>query len=139
MLALFLPPRSALAGQGKPGRAYQTYVVQQGDTLARVARRFHVSARTIRRVNHLKSARLKPGQRLKIPITKPLAHACGDSYQARAGETVRGVARRCGVSEKALRAINHLGRKRRIPAGRLLRIPSENRGRGRTFLPVPGH
>lgn len=139
MLALFVPPRSALAGQGRPGRAYQTYVVQRGDTLAKIAGRFHVSARAIRRVNHLKSARLKRGQRLKIPVKKPLVHACGDLYQVRSGDTVRSIARRCGVSEKALRALNHLGRQRRVPAGRQLRIPSENPGRGHAFLPVPGH
>lgn len=136
--------QTALADQGKPARAYQVYVTKKGDTLAQVARRFDVSARTIRRVNHLKSAHLRPGMRLKIPIKKTFAatanaKTCRDGYRVRRGDTLHAIARRCGVSVVQLRAFNHLDNKNRLRVGRLLRFPSENHGREHDFLPMPGH
>ena len=136
--------QTAWAGQGKPTRAYQVYVVKNGDTLARIARRFGTSVRTIRRTNHLKSTHLRPGKRLKIPIKKTFASPangkiCRDGYRVRRGDTLHAIARRCGVSIAQLRALNHLGKTNRLRVGQLLRVPSENHGRGHDFLPVPGH
>lgn len=47
-----------------------TYRVRPGDNLWQIARRHGTSARTIQRVNHLRSSRIKPGQVLKIPTTR---------------------------------------------------------------------
>ena len=135
--------QTAWAGPGKPTRAYQVYMVKNGDTLARIARRFGASAHTIRRINHLTSTRLRPGKRLKIPIKQTFATAdgkmCSGSYRVRRGDTLQAIARRCGISIAQLRALNHLGKTNRLRVGQLLRVPSENHGRGHDFLPVPGH
>jgi len=44
----------------------QLYVVQPGDTLTAIGKKFHVNWRMIQRINRLSSDRLKAGQQLKI-------------------------------------------------------------------------
>ena len=48
-------------------RRSPTYVVQRGDTLVRVAKRFHVSVDELKSVNRLRSTMIRPGTALKIP------------------------------------------------------------------------
>jgi len=43
------------------------YVVKRGDSLYKIAKKFHTSVRTIRRLNGLRGNLLKPGQRLIVP------------------------------------------------------------------------
>ena len=50
-------------------RGFSTYIVHRGDTLSRVARRFHTTVDAIRRENHLASNRVRPGLRLNIVNT----------------------------------------------------------------------
>lgn len=52
-------------------RGFSTYVVRRGDTLSRIAKRFHTTADAIRRENHLASNRLARGLRLNIVTTAP--------------------------------------------------------------------
>lgn len=47
--------------------ADQTYKVRKGDSLSRIAKRFHVKAERIASANGLESDRLVPGMRLAIP------------------------------------------------------------------------
>ena len=48
-------------------KVYRYYRVRKGDTLIKIARRFGVSVKTIKRINRLRSSRIYVGQRLKIP------------------------------------------------------------------------
>ncbi|WP_461829997.1 LysM peptidoglycan-binding domain-containing protein [Aquifex sp.] len=48
-------------------KIYIRYRVRRGDSLIKIARKFGVSVRTIKRLNGLKSNRIYVGQRLKIP------------------------------------------------------------------------
>jgi len=51
---------------------YIYYKVKKGDSLWKIARKFGISARYLKKINHLKSYKLKPGQTLLIFwITKP--------------------------------------------------------------------
>jgi murein DD-endopeptidase MepM/ murein hydrolase activator NlpD len=45
----------------------RTHVVREGDTLARIARRYGASVTTIREANQLRGDRLRPGQELVVP------------------------------------------------------------------------
>lgn len=56
---------------GKPRhRRFHTYRVHRGDTLYRVARRYHVHPHQLARYNHLKAPdALQVGQRLRVPYT----------------------------------------------------------------------
>jgi len=44
----------------------RTYVVKRGDSLQKIALKTGVSAKTLKRLNHLRTHRLKPGQRLAL-------------------------------------------------------------------------
>jgi hypothetical protein len=52
-----------------PDPSLMIYLVQHGDTLSGIARRFGVTVATIQVVNHLSSPQLTVGQRLLIPRT----------------------------------------------------------------------
>ena len=50
---------------------YIVYRVRPGDYLGRIARRYHTSVRKIMRWNHLRSTRLRVGQKLRIYTRQP--------------------------------------------------------------------
>lgn len=45
----------------------QQYIIQEGDSLWKISRRFHVEIETLKKFNHLETDFLKPGTILKIP------------------------------------------------------------------------
>ncbi len=49
------------------------YTVKRGDSLYKIAKKFRTSIRTIKRLNGLRSSRIRPGQRLIVPgrVKKP--------------------------------------------------------------------
>lgn len=65
------PESNLAAGHGPPGRssrAGQIYVVQRGDTLNAIARRFGVTVQAIMTANNLRSTAIFTGQSLWIPV-----------------------------------------------------------------------
>ncbi len=64
-VAVNLPSLSPPTAVAKVGRRVN-YTVQRGDTLIKIARRFHVSVKQIQRWNRLKGARIHAGQRLRV-------------------------------------------------------------------------
>ena len=54
-------------------KIYIRYRVRRGDTLIKIARRYGISVKTLKRINHLKSSRIYIGQKLKIPKTVKFA------------------------------------------------------------------
>lgn len=72
---------------------YSAYVIQQGDSLSKVAERFNVTLDTIVSFNAIKNARnLRAGQTLKIPSQS------GIVYTAKAGDTVASLAEEYKIS-----------------------------------------
>lgn len=72
--------------------------VNQGDTLGRIARRYHVSISTLREANHLRGDALRAGQSLWVPREGEVA--APDADQATRREVQRGAsdrARRIGI------------------------------------------
>ena len=47
---------------------YKVYKVKKGDTLIKIAKKFNVSVAEIKRINKLKSHKIRVGQKLKIPV-----------------------------------------------------------------------
>jgi len=45
----------------------QVYIVKRGDSLYKIAKRFHTTVSKLKRENHLRSSFIRPGQRLYIP------------------------------------------------------------------------
>jgi membrane-bound lytic murein transglycosylase D len=129
-----------------------TYRVRRGDTLSRIAARFGVRARDLMAANGIRSAnRIRVGQVLEIPgrtrvvaaaptsaaeprSSSSRAVASGGTYRVRSGDTLGKIARRHGVTERALAAENGIRNKRLVRIGQVLRIPGGSSG-GETAAP----
>ncbi|MEZ4682828.1 MAG: LysM peptidoglycan-binding domain-containing protein [Caldilineaceae bacterium] len=58
-----------IPGGSEPGPVYPiTYVVQRGDTLSTIARRYDTTVQALMQVNHLQSTTIYVGQRLTISV-----------------------------------------------------------------------
>ena len=95
-----------------------TYVVQNGETISNIARRFGVSVNTVLWENNLGAYSLiRPGDNLRIlPFT-------GITHTVKSGDTVSAIARKYGVSEESITSANNssgslkIGQKLLIPGG----------------------
>ena len=116
-----------------------TYVVQGGDTLASIARRFGTTVAELVRLNSLSSPDiLAVGQTLTVPGSGGAASApssgattTGDagtsgqakSYVIQSGDTLMKIARKFGVTLQQLQAANKITNPDRIYPGQVLVIP----------------
>lgn len=55
---------------GKPENGYITYIVRSGDSLYSISKKYPgVTATILQRENNLASSRIRPGQKLKVPVS----------------------------------------------------------------------
>jgi peptidoglycan lytic transglycosylase D len=107
--------------------AWRYYKVQPGDTLAGVARKYHISERTITQANDLQGTQLSSEAKLVIPINGPGANGkivysrYASHYRTHTGDTVFTVAEDFGVPADRLRRWNGL-KGNDLRRGRLLVI-----------------
>jgi len=138
-------PEVVLAGIGGGERHTQQlrqaeYRVQRGDTLSRIAARFGVRTKDLMAANGLRSAnRIYVGQRLEIPgsgrtvtASRSAPATPGGTYRVRAGDTLGRIAKRHGVSERALADHNGIKNRSLVRVGQQLRIPGGSSGGGTT-------
>lgn len=111
-----------------------TYRVRSGDTLSSIARRWHITMKSIVTANRLRSDRLRIGQRLVLTVpnvprqaiattkrsSEPVQHVI---HRVRPGETLSQIADRYGVGLSQLKMTNRI-RTNLIRPGQRLRIPS---------------
>jgi membrane-bound lytic murein transglycosylase D len=121
--------RTAVAYAALPASeriSYQTHVVQSGETLSGVAKKYHVTTQDVRGANPKipKSGMLRVGQRLVIPTngytpemraaiaaTQDASHApsrSGKTYVVRKGDTLSSIAERHGTTTGSLKKLNGL-------------------------------
>lgn len=101
------------------------YRVRRGDTIYTIALRHGISQRSIRKTNHLKTSRLKIGQRLVLTIPpraqqRSLASSKG-THVVRRGDTLFSIARRYGTNVASLKRLNNL-QSSQLTVGRRLRV-----------------
>jgi len=72
------------------GKKNRTHIVQPGENLWKIARKYKVSIETLKKANHLETDKLKPGKELVITEGPPHQDAKGDSGKS------------AGASSKAL-------------------------------------
>ncbi len=112
------------------------YRVRKGDSLYRISRRFGVSIKAIMRANNLRTTRLRPGQRLLIPLSyayprkrratrrrvdlKKARSRGAVIYTVKRGDTLYSIARRYGVSVRKLKKWNRLRRNLIRPGQKLI-------------------
>ena len=112
-----------------------TYRVRSGDTLSSIARRWHITVKSIVQGNRLRSDRLHSGQRLVLTVPnvarEPIRTAAKTSapsssghviYAVKRGDSLASIAKRYGVSTASLKTTNRLS-SNTIRAGQRLRIP----------------
>jgi membrane-bound lytic murein transglycosylase D len=110
------------------------YKVRRGDTLSKIAARQGISQAELSALNNLRRRNtIRVGQVLRLPD-----HASGSEpvvvarvervpsdriHRVRRGDTLHSIARRYGVTEADLVAVNRLSSRHRIVVGQRLRLP----------------
>lgn len=111
-------PTTTPGGQGFP------YVVQWGDTLYSIARKYNVTAQALITANNLTNPNLiRAGQVLIIP-TLPAPGPGPSTYVVQAGDNLYRISLKFGVSVEAIVAVNHIVNPWLIRAGQVLTIPT---------------
>ena len=119
-------PRAARQPAAAPARAAATHRVVRGDTLERIARRYGVSVSAIQAANDMgRRTVIHVGQQLRIGGSGGAsgAPAAATTHRVQRGDTLAKLARRYGVSVRAIQAANDMGRSTVIHVGQRLRIP----------------
>ncbi len=100
--------------------SWRLHEFEEGDTLAGVARNYHVTLAALESANHLEAdAELQSGFWLTVPAAPPVAKLV--HYKVQRGDTLTGIADRFDVTVEDLRKWNHL-RGNSAPRGLRLRI-----------------
>jgi LysM repeat protein len=125
----------AQAALAAPPRASpMIHIVQWGENLTFIARRYGVTIQAILNANGIYNAnRIYAGQRLVIPVgtwSPPPSSGC--TCVVRAGDTLSGIAYRYGVSVNSIVQLNGIVNPNRIYPGQRLAIPC-----GSTPPPAP--
>lgn len=128
---------------GGEGSARVTYQVQPGDTLSDISERTGVTLKHLKKVNHLRSSKLKPGQTLVIPearaaksqTTEKSSTASRETYTVRKGDTLSRIARKTGTTVAMLSDLNHL-QDSRLKIGMRLALTA-GQDRDASSLPAP--
>ena len=95
----------------------ETYIVQRGDTLWELARRFAVSVADLQAWNDLEKADIKPGQQLTV------ANAQAQVYTVVTGDTLHSIARKFGLAPSDIARQNNIGLSETLLAGTILQLP----------------
>jgi LysM repeat protein len=156
---VFQPPVAVeSAPSGVEAAGGQTYAIQKGDSLSKIAYRYGVSAREIAELNNIKDPNKirigqkillpayarseplpKPAKKASAPATKPTAKASaagGGDYVVKAGDSLSKIASRQGTTVKALRESNNL-KGDMIRVGQKLVIPGAGKQASEASAPAP--
>jgi LysM repeat protein len=127
LLALLVP---ALPAAAAPDYQGGVHVVQRGETLSQIARRYGVSTTALAQVNGISNPNfIYAGQRLTIPgasggASTGGATASGGVHVVRPGENLSSIAVRYGTSVAALARANGIANPNHIYVGQRLAIGS---------------
>lgn len=103
---------------------YRSHQVQTGESLYLISRKYGVTVEAIQQVNQLSGTSIWVGQTLKIPSLREGTYQTDSkTHIIRSGEPLNLIAKRYGISIKALLEANHLGYASAIFPGQRLLIP----------------
>ncbi|EDP76434.1 M23 family metallopeptidase [Hydrogenivirga sp. 128-5-R1-1] len=127
-------------------KSYVVYRVRPGDSLQKIAKRFGVSWREIKRFNRLRSNVIVVGQKLKIPKkgvarkrvrrTYRRGEVVYIKYRVRRGDSLQKIAKKFGVSWKDIKRANRM-RSDIIRVGQLIKVPVPKRAFERRYVDKP--
>src|SRR4030066_939037 len=115
------------------------HVVEKGDTLLTISQKYFVSVRNLREFNHLRSTKIKPGQRLLLREIKPdeqptkydgvisetkekkeNSNVKAGFHMVRKGDTVSSISKKYSISVSEIRELNDLKSRKLKPGQQLL-------------------
>jgi membrane-bound lytic murein transglycosylase D len=122
--------QTQLAEAGNLRTSWDSYVIQSGDTLGGIARRFNTSVEAIQDINNLSGTRIRAGDTIRIPGTfrEPERNIAAvleqqpepRNYTVRRGDTLSAIARTHGVTIADLTRWNGISRNSIIRPGQTL-------------------
>jgi LysM repeat protein len=119
------PPPGA-KGASDEGGCTESYVVQPGESLTVIARRYGLAYGDLVRANDLANPNfVRSGQVLCIPTGAQPSGEAPVTYTVQPGDTLTSIARQFGVSLRSLMDANEIANANLIRVGRVLRIPEE--------------
>ena len=135
-----------IKSQKSKRKSFMVYRVKRGDTLVKIAKKFKISLKDLKKINNLKSDKLYVGQKLKIPVKagriyksekrKPTRRYISGKrvvlekvrrkvylrYKVRRGDSLIKIAKKFRTSVKEIKRANRL-RSNTIYIGQTLKIP----------------
>ncbi|MCI0568489.1 MAG: LysM peptidoglycan-binding domain-containing protein [Acidobacteria bacterium] len=121
--------------------------VRRGDTLQKIALRYHTTIASLQQWNRISGSSIRPGQRLTAyyrtvagstppePAEPQLAVSATGEYRVRRGDTLYSISQRFGITVEQLRQVNNLGRSSIIKPGDRLRVVSREETEGSISRP----
>lgn len=122
---------------------YKTHVIRKGETLASICRRYDINTTTLLKVNNLRTAKTKPGTRLRIPFTTVKYQLLPEGsstmlasykenmilHRIKKGETLSAISRKYKVPAELVIAWNSLKDAKSLRAGQQLALFIEGGGK----------
>ncbi|HJB96200.1 MAG TPA: LysM peptidoglycan-binding domain-containing protein [Candidatus Mediterraneibacter intestinigallinarum] len=106
-----------------PVPEYITYVIQPGDTLSGIARRYGTTVTALTQLNKLSDPdKIYAGNTLKVPENGTGVDSSTQYYTIQPGDTLSEIARRFGTTVSALTRLNGISDPDKIYAGNRIRI-----------------
>ena len=135
---ILVPKSSAHSSTGED----ETYTVQKGDTLGKIAKKFGTTVAKLREQNHLKKDTIYVGQKLYLSGAAPVREKSassksdaapieGDTYTVQAGDSLWIIAKRCRRSVAELTRLNDLKNPEQLQVGQVLRLKERSRATGK--------
>ncbi len=103
-----------------PEKESDEYVVQKGDTLYSIARKFNTTVDNLKSLNNITTDSLAIGQILKIPGEENIKV---NTYTVKKGDNLYSIARTYGTTVDKLKDINNLT-SNNLSIGQVLKLPS---------------
>ena len=104
--------------------ATDTYIVQKGDSLYQIAKKFNTTVDEIKRINNLKTNTLSIGQKLKIKEIKDSSIST-DIYIVQKGDSLYQIAKKFNTTIEKLKELNNL-KNNMLTIGMELLVPLSN-------------
>ena len=105
-----------------PEKVSDEYVVQKGDTLYSIARKFNTTVDNLKSLNNITTDSLAIGQILKIPGEENITE---NTYTVKKGDSLYSIARTYGTTVDKLKDINNLT-SNNLSIGQVLKLPSSD-------------
>lgn len=117
------------------------YVVQAGDTLTSIARKYHLQSSYIMQLNEMQGSTVRVGQRLKLedsrqnPAATPTAAVtekasaqkvtATTNYTVKSGESLYALAMRYNLSPNEFAALNQISSATNLRIGQVVKVPKQ--------------